>query len=447
MKPRFKPYLWLTATVKRIMPRGLLGRSLLIIVLPLILVQLVATVVFYERHWGTVTRRLAQDLTGDVVTIVEFMRAYPGQANRAWIFDLVDDSMGLSITFTEGEVLPNIPLQSGNTLFEDDLFSVLQSQLQRPFSIDATLERWVEIRVQVQDGVLHIFAPTKRLASSTTYIFILWMLGTALLVSSIAIVFMRNQVKSVRRLAAAADALGKGHDVPYLKPEGAAEVRLAAIAFARMRDRIKSMLGHRTEMLAGVSHDLRTPLTRMKLQLAMVGQTDGVENLKTDLDEMGRMIEGYLAFARGEGGEAPVKVDLSRLLDEVVGGFKRQNFNIDLHIEGDMSLLLRPDAIRRCLNNLVGNSVRYAGQVWVRAGLREDGVEILIDDNGPGIPAEMRDEVFRPFYRIEGSRNQRTGGVGLGLTIARDIVRGHGGDIKLEDNPSGGLRVRITLPL
>ncbi|MBF0356096.1 MAG: HAMP domain-containing protein [Alphaproteobacteria bacterium] len=433
--------------MKRILPRGLLGRSLLIIVLPLVLVQLVATVVFYERHWGTMTRRLSQDLVGDVVTIVEFLRAYPGADNRSWIFDLVDDSMGLSITFSEGEVLPNIPLYSGNTLFEDDLFSVLQSQLQRPFSIDASLERWVEIRVQVQDGVLHIFAPTKRLASSTTYIFLLWMLGTALLVSSIAIVFMRNQVKSVRRLAAAADALGKGHDVPYLKPEGAAEVRLAAIAFARMRDRIKSLLGHRTEMLAGVSHDLRTPLTRMKLQLAMMGEADGVADLKTDLDEMGRMIEGYLAFARGEGGEAPVKVDLSRLLEEIVSGFKRQGIDIDLHIEGDMALMLRPDAVRRCLNNIIGNAVRYAKHVWVRAGLRDDGVELLVDDNGPGIPAEMRDEVFRPFYRIEGSRNKRTGGVGLGLTIARDIVRSHGGDIRLGDNPSGGLRVRITLPL
>jgi two-component system osmolarity sensor histidine kinase EnvZ len=445
--PRLQPYLWLKMLFKRILPRGLLGRSLLIIVVPLILVQLVATVVFYERHWGTVTRRLAQDLAGDIVTIVEFLRAYPRPADRAWVFDLVDDSMGLSISFMEGEVLPNAPFPSRDAWFEDDLENALQSQLQRPFLIDASQDRWVEVRVQVQDGVLHIFAPIKRLASSTTYIFLIWMAGTALLVSGIAIVFMRNQVKSVRRLAAAADALGKGHDVPYLKPEGATEVRLAAIAFARMRDRIKSLLGHRTEMLAGVSHDLRTPLTRMKLQLALMGEQDGVADLKSDLDEMGRMIEGYLAFARGEGGEAPVKVELSRLLEEVVGGFKRQGTAIDLHIESDMALMLRPDALRRCLNNLIGNATRHAQQIWVRAGKREHAVEILIDDNGPGIAAEMRDEVFRPFYRIESSRNKRTGGVGLGLTIARDIVRSHGGDIRLEDNPSGGLRVRITLPL
>lgn len=444
---RLRPYFWLKSTLKRVMPRGLLGRSLLIIVIPLVLVQVVATVVFYERHWGTVTRRLAQDLAGDIVTIVEFQRAYPGAANRAWLYDLVDDSMGLSITFTEGEVLPNTPKSTVGDSTGDDLEESLRAQLQRPFVVAPSQERWVEVRVQMQDGVLHIFAPLKRLASSTTYIFLLWMVGTALLVSSVAIIFMRNQVKSVRRLAAAADALGKGHDVPYLKPEGAAEVRLAAIAFARMRDRIKSLLGHRTEMLAGVSHDLRTPLTRMKLQLAMMGDADGVADLKTDLEEMGRMIEGYLAFARGEGGEAPVRVELSRLLDEVVSGFKRQNLNVDLHIEGDMTLMLRPDAIRRCLNNLIGNAARHAKQIWVRAGLRENSLEILIDDDGPGIPAEMREEVFRPFYRIETSRNKRTGGVGLGLTIARDIVRSHGGDIRLEDNPSGGLRVRISLPM
>jgi two-component system osmolarity sensor histidine kinase EnvZ len=200
-------------------------------------------------------------------------------------------------------------------------------------------------------------------------------------------------------------------------------------------------------MLAGVSHDLRTPLTRMKLQLAMMGEQEGVADLKSDLEEMGRMIEGYLAFARGEGGEAPVKVELARLLEEVVGGFKRQGIAIDLHIEGEITLMLRPDAVRRCLNNLIGNATRHAQQIWVRAGLRDHAVEILVDDNGPGIPAEMRDEVFRPFYRLETSRNKRTGGVGLGLTIARDIVRSHGGDIRLEDNPSGGLRVRITLPV
>lgn len=443
---RYRPYFWMKTLIKRAMPRGLLGRSLLIIVIPLVLVQVVATVVFYERHWGTVTRRLAQDLAGDIVTIVEFQRAYPGAANRVWLYDLVDDSMGLSITFTEGEVLPNTPESTVGETTGDDLEEVLRSQLRRPFTILNSQERWVEIRVQMQDGVLHIFAPLKRLASSTTYIFLLWMLGTALLVSSVAIIFMRNQVKSVRRLASAADALGKGHDVPYLKPEGAAEVRLAAIAFARMRDRIKSLLGHRTEMLAGVSHDLRTPLTRMKLQLAMMGEAEGVADLKADLEEMGRMIEGYLAFARGEGGEAPVKVELARLLEEVVGGFKRQNQNVDLHIEGDMTLMLRPDAIRRCLNNLIGNATRHAKQVWVRAGLRDHALEILVDDDGPGIPSEMREEVFRPFYRIETSRNKRTGGVGLGLTIARDIVRSHGGDIRLEDNPSGGLRARISLP-
>jgi two-component system osmolarity sensor histidine kinase EnvZ len=332
------------------------------------------------------------------------------------------------------------------TLFEDDLTDAL-GRLERPYQFDASHDRWVEIRVQLQDGVLLVLAPVKRLASSTTYIFVLWMVGTSLIVFAVATIFMRNQVKSVRRLAAAARAFGKGGDVPNFKPEGAAEVRQAAQSFIDMRDRIKNLMAHRTAMLAGVSHDLRTPLTRMKLQLAMMEGKEGAAELAQDLDEMARMIEGYLAFARGEGGEESVKGDLSALLYDVAEGFRRAGAEIDLHCEEGLVMSLKADAFRRCLNNLIGNAKRYAKHVWVRAGKRGDDVEILIDDDGPGIPAEKREEVFKPFYRLEASRNVKTGGVGLGLSIARDIVRGHGGDIQLEESPLGGLRVRLRMPV
>ncbi|MCC7166661.1 MAG: HAMP domain-containing protein [Rhodospirillales bacterium] len=438
------PTLWM----KRILPKGLLGRSLLIIVIPLVLVQIVAIVVFYERHWSTVTRRLAQNLAGDVATVIEFLKAYPRREDRYWILDVVDDTMGLYITLGEGETLPATPPPlSGRTLFEDDLALALAERISYPTQFDANLDRWVEIRIQLPEGVLHILAATKRLASSTTYIFVMWMAGTALLVFAVATIFMRNQVKSVRRLAGAVDAFGKGIDVPNFKPEGAAEVRQAATAFTRMRDRIQSLIDHRTAMLAGVSHDLRTPLTRMKLQLAMMETTEGVADLRHDLDEMTRMIEGYLAFARGAGGESPVATDLNRLLEEVVGRFRKEGGTVDLHCEEGIALPLRIDAFRRCLNNLIGNARRYARNVWVRAGRRGPDVEILIDDDGPGIPAAQREEVFKPFLRLESSRNPKTGGVGLGLTIARDIVRGHGGDVVLEDSPLGGLRVRLRIPV
>jgi two-component system osmolarity sensor histidine kinase EnvZ len=272
------------------------------------------------------------------------------------------------------------------------------------------------------------------------------MVGTSLLLFGIATIFMRNQVRAVRRLAAAVDSFGKGRDVPYFKPQGAAEVRQAAAAFGRMQDRIKSQVGQRTEMLAGVSHDLRTPLTRMKLELAMA-KGEGVAELKEDVADMERMIEGYLAFARGEGSEKTSVTDLVALLEDVVGKLRRDGGQIDLHCAEALSLPLRPMAISRCLTNLIGNAVRYAAHVSVRADRHDDVIDVIVDDDGPGIPPDRRDDAFKAFVRLEGSRNPKTGGVGLGLTIARDVARIHGGDVLLEDSPLGGLRVRLQLPL
>ena len=249
------------------------------------------------------------------------------------------------------------------------------------------------------------------------------------------------------RLALAADSFGKGHDVADFKPEGAAEVRQAAAAFLQMRDRIKRQIEQRTAILAGVSHDLRTPLTRMKLQLAMFDKTPEAANLESDVAAMERMIEGYLAFARGEGAEQPRPVEISGLLREVVDQMRRDGGVVDLHIEQAMTVPLRPETIRRCLSNLIGNAQRHGEHVSVHAGPRDKMIEITIDDDGPGIPPELREEAFKPFFRIEASRNPETGGVGLGLTIARDAVRNHGGDLTLEDAPGGGLRARLWLPI
>jgi two-component system osmolarity sensor histidine kinase EnvZ len=298
----------------------------------------------------------------------------------------------------------------------------------------------------LKEGVLNVRASRKRLYSPTTTIFVLWMVGTSILLISIATMFMRNQVRAVRRLARAADSFGKGHDVPNFKAEGATEVRQAALAFAIMRERINRQMAQRTEMLAGVSHDLRTPLTRMKLQLAMMSG-EGVADLGIDVADMEHMVEGYLAFARGEGGEAAEPTDLGPLLEDVVTKLRREGHAIDLHCEETLNLPLRPQAMSRSLMNLIGNAARYAKHVAVRAGRRKDAVEILIDDDGPGIAPENREDAFKAFVRLEGSRNPKTGGVGLGLTIARDIVRAHGGDISLEDSPFGGLRVRLRLPV
>jgi two-component system osmolarity sensor histidine kinase EnvZ len=444
------------ALIKSVLPRGLLGRSLLILVTPLILLQIVSAYVFYGTHWDLVTRRLALGLADDIASVVDMMAAFPGESNRARIFAVAHQSMALDIDLAEGAQLQRTGMVGAAPRYqsvivgyslETNLTNALTGTVRRPFFIDAkTSDREVVIQVQLTDGVLTVRASRKRLYSPTTTIFVLWMVGTSMLLFGIATMFMRNQVRAVKRLARAADNFGKGHDVPDFKPEGAVEVRQAAHAFALMRERLARQIGQRTEMLAGVSHDLRTPLTRMKLQLAMM-QGDGVADLAADVTDMEQMVEGYLSFARGEGGEPTEETDLAALLEDVVGKLRRGGGAIDLHCEEQLVLELRPQAIARSLMNLVSNAVRYGKHVSVRAGRRDDAAEVLIDDDGPGIPPERREEVFKAFVRLEGSRNPKTGGVGLGMTIARDIVRGHGGDVFLEDSPFGGLRVRVRLPV
>jgi two-component system osmolarity sensor histidine kinase EnvZ len=230
-----------------------------------------------------------------------------------------------------------------------------------------------------------------------------------------------------------------------LRPAGALEVRQAAAAFIVMRDRIRRQIVQRTEMLAGVSHDLRTPLTRMKLQLALMGENEEIEELRADIVEMEQMIDAYLAFARGEGGEAPQKINLEELLRDVIGGLPGGDA-VTFTSDGPLEIEIRPVAMKRCLGNLIGNAIRYAGTVAVNASRHQRTVTVVVDDDGPGIPADQREAVFRPFVRLDPSRNAATGGVGLGLTIARDIAHGHGGEINLETSPLGGLRVVLTLP-
>lgn len=433
--------------IKRLLPRSLLGRSIMIIVTPLVILQVIAGLIFYESHWHKVSLTLSRGVAGDIATVIALMRADPERKNLTRIFNLPANYMGMLISFREGEILastrPDISAK-----MEETLDKALRETLGKPFFFDTeTVDRHVVIDVQLSDGVLHVITSRKRLFSSTTYVFVLWMIGSSLVLFAVATIFMRNQVKPIRRLAEAADDFGKGRDAPKFKPEGAKEVRLAAAAFIAMRDRIQRQISQRTKMLAGVSHDLRTPLTRMRLQLEMAGKDAGLDELKDDINEMEHMLEGYLAFARGEGGEEPVNTDVADLLTIVVSQARRKGGEVDLHVESDIQVPLRPKVFRRCMTNLIENALRYADHVSVRAGQRGDFVDITVDDDGPGIPEKSREDVFKPFFRLEESRNIETGGVGLGLSIARDVVRGHGGDIELETSPAGGLRVRVKLPI
>jgi len=441
------PLLQVKIAIKRYLPRSFLGRSIMIIVTPLILLQIVSTWIFYDRHWTLITRRLADSVAGEIGFVIDEMARFEAAERAIWLSRAAGD-LGFYFNFKTGEILPNAPAEIGSGILDTRLAQAMRERVRRPFHIDTwSHERLVQMKVQLPDGVIEIFVPRKRLFSSTTYLFIMWMVGTSLLLFAIATIFMRNQVRPIRRLSAAVDNFGKGRDVPNFKPEGATEIRRAAAAFERMRGRINNAMTQRTEMLAGVSHDLRTPLTRMKLQIALLENSPKVEDLKQDLREMEIMVEEFLAFARGEGTEDVSDCDLAELLGAVVRSASTPEREVTLETLGDLKILARPNAIRRCLTNLVVNACTHAGTVHVTAERRGTLVEICVDDDGPGVPETEREAVFKPFYRLDSSRNPQTGGTGLGLSIARDLARGGGGDVELEDSPLGGLRAKVRLPV
>ncbi len=431
---------------KRILPQTMFGRSLLLIVMPLVLVQIIATWVFYDRHWETVSYRYSSDVAGDIGLVIEAMKYTPRPVDQTGLLETGSALTDMSFTLEPGKTLPP-PLPSGGTLLETQLHQTLAERVGRPYWIDADNDPDdVLIGIQLPGAVLSVIVPRKRLYTSTTYIFMLWMVGSSLILAFVAALFLRNQVKSLRRLAAAAEGFGKGRPVRFSKVEGALEVRQAAVAFFQMRDRIQRQVRQRTEMLAGVSHDLRTPMTRMKLALELLGDDPAVAELKSDVIEMERLVDLYLDFARGEGTESPVETDIAMLLDDIAAAVRRDGTPLSLSVPGEIVVPVRPNALRRCLGNLITNARQYGTHVWLAGLAVEGGVDILIDDDGPGIPAEDRDRVFQPFVRLDASRNSETGGIGLGLAIARDVARSHGGDVRLETSPQGGLRARVHLP-
>ena len=435
------------ALLKRLAPRTLIGRSVMILVTPMIVVQVVATWAFYDRHWDIVTKRLVSTVAGDIAMVIDGMEAFPGRDNRDAVLR-VSETAGLRSSFAVGATLSAQAPRIGTGILHRRLSRALSSQLGRPFHMETEgYGDWIRIKVQLIDGLLDVFVKKRRLFNETTYLFLAWLIGTSVAMIGIAVIFMRNQVRPIRRLAAAVDDFGKGRDPPDLNPSGAAEIRTLTAAFNTTRARIRRMIAQRTEMLAGVSHDLRTPLTRIKLQLAMLGEDGKVADLKSDVGEMESLVEEYLAFAAGEGTEAVIDADVAPILGEVVSSARRDGVDVDFRAPAGLVIPIRPNAFRRCLTNVVSNAVRHAGHVSVHARRTRDTIEIIVDDDGPGIPETAREDVFKPFYRVDGSRNPATGGTGLGLTIARDVIRGHGGDIRIETAPAGGVRARLRMPV
>ena len=355
--------------IKTYLPKSLLGRSLMIIVIPLILLQLVSGIIFFESHWDKISLRLARSVAGDIASVINLLQIKMSAENRARIIAIAKNNMQLEVAIKENSVLNNATRQAID-LMEPILVRAMNEYIGKPFQINTReTPRHVSVQIQLPNSVLHVVIPRKRLFSSTVFVFVAWMIGISLILFAVATIFMRNQVKPIRRLAEAADDFGKGRDVSGFKPEGAEEVRRAAIAFMAMRERIARQIRQRTDMLAGVSHDLRTPLTRMRLQLEMLDEEAAVE-LKSDVVEMEHMLQGYLAFARGEGNKPPVLTNISKLLKVVVQQARRKGHLIDLHTESKLDVPLRPSAFRRCLTNILENAMVYGGHITVRAGLR-----------------------------------------------------------------------------
>ncbi len=432
--------------LKRFLPRSLLGRTLLIVLVPLIVVQAVAMQIFYGTHLNLVSRRLSAAVTGEIVTSVALLERNPDEASRAWTLQNAWESFETRMTLLPSGPLPPRVRPGVLTPRNNGVEAGLRDRLGHAFTVDWESDlQSVLITVALRDANLRIEAPRKRLFAATFSVFILWLVGSSLLVFAIATLFVRNQVRSIRRLGRAVEAFGLGREVGPLKPEGAAEVRQAASAFNRMQERVSRFLAQRTEMLAGVSHDLRTPLTRLRLALAMMPQDEAtvqdISDMTGDIAEMERLVEAYLAFARGEGSERAEPADLGVLLADVVVAARRAGRVVALEVEPELVVLLRPGAFRRAVTNLIDNAGRHANLVALRVW-RQDArfVEVTVDDDGPGIPAERREAAFKPF-------ESGTGSTGLGLTIARDIVRAHGGELMLEESPMGGLRARIQVPV
>ncbi|PWB91431.1 two-component sensor histidine kinase [Methylocystis sp. MitZ-2018] len=430
------------------MPKGLYARALLIVILPVVLLQSAVAYVFMERHWEVVTYRLSAGVARQVAALVDIYQTFPDDPDHSQLRRIAAFDLNMEIAVLPKQDLPGpAPKSSLFSLLDKALTKELTRKLKEPFWINTALPgSLIEIRVALNDATLRMLATRTHAYASNSYIFFMWMAIASVIILAIATSFLRNQIRPILRLARAAEEFGKGRNVVF-SPRGAREVRQAGAAFLDMKRRFERAIEQRTTMLNGVSHDLRTIITRFKLSLALMRDSHEAVEMRKDVDEMERMVEAYLAFARGDGDEKSSPTDIAAILDELRADTVKRGLAASVKIEGDPNIVARPAAIKRLLANLVGNAQRYGKRIEL--SVINDGatMTVHIDDDGPGIAVERREDAFRPFYRLDESRNQNDGNSGLGLAIARDIARGHGGDITLDRSPLGGLRATASLPL
>jgi two-component system osmolarity sensor histidine kinase EnvZ len=431
-----------------ILPKGLYARALIIMIVPMVILQSVVAYVFLERHWNLVTQRLSAGVVSDIAALIDVYGTYPQDADATRIKKIAQERLGLAIDFLPLTEMPPPGPKPFFSLLDQSLSEELRKKIGRPYWIDTVgRSSLVEIRIRLDNAVMRVFARRSAAYASNSEIFLFWMLGTSSVLLIFAVIFLRNQIRPILKLADAAESFGKGREVPNFRPRGAREVRRASQAFIEMKNRVERTIEQRTAMLAGVSHDLRTVLTRFKLELALAGNGPETEAMKSDVDEMARMLEAYLSFARGDLDEPSAPVDMAEFLEQLKADLEREGHTATVSFHGLPVVTVRPAAFKRCLGNLVSNAARFAKSISIAGHRDHRYLTIKIDDDGPGIPADKREDVFKPFLRLDDARNQDEGNSGLGLSIARDIARTHGGDITLAESPMGGLRATVRVPV
>ena len=430
--------------IKKLLPKQLFYRGLLIVATPIIILQITILIVFFDSLWIKTNKGMTRSLVSEIVTIIDIYNN-ESHYNKQMVTDLYNQNFNFSVRFLENEKLPDIKVERWFSPMDRTLRRELKPKFNEYWFNTMTHKEIVDLRIKFRDGVLQIFFPKERIQASSIRIFSLWITLPAFLLILVAMIFLKNQTRPIIKLAEASEKFGRGEDIEEFRPSGALEIRKAGYEFDRMRKRIIRHLNQRSEMLSGISHDLRTPLTRIKLQLALIKDMEISKKLSGDVDEMEKMLNDYLQFSKSTFSDKTETFDISELIKSTIKKYENADISID---QPEKTIFTgRKNLIQRCLNNLIDNALKYATKVKVKQEKIRKTIVIIIEDDGPGIPASEYENVFKPFYKIDKGRSEAKSSVGLGLSISSDIIRSHGGTIELRKSETGGLEVMISLPV
>ena len=434
----------LSKFIKNLLPKRLFYRGLLIVAVPIVVLQVIITLVFFDSLWIKTNKGMTKSLVSEIVTIIDIYNN-ESEYNKKIVTDLYNKNFSFTVRFLKNEKLPDIKVERWFSPMDRSLRRELKPKINQYWFNTIAYEEIVDLRIKFRDGVLQIFFPKERIQASSIRIFALWITLPAILMITIAIIFLKNQTRPITKLAEASEKFGRGEDIEEFRPSGALEIRKAGLEFNKMRNRILRHLNQRSEMLSGISHDLRTPLTRIKLQLTMIKDNNLSKKLSEDIDEMEKMLSEYLQFASSGAKEKSETFDLSELVENIINKYENpnisKNYNKRIYFNG------RKNLIQRCINNLIDNSIKYGENINLIIEKKVSNIVISIEDDGPGIPESEYENVIKPFYKIDKSRSESKSSVGLGLAISSDIIKSHGGDINFSKSNLGGLKVMISLPV